>query len=231
MKTIGLIGGTGWVSTEDYYRRINKYVNEKLAGLNFPEIILYSVNYGDIYACNETNDRDCVYQIMNHAAHKLVQSGADIIALCANTIHFTYDDLIKEIHLPFVHIADATGDAILKKSIKKVALLGTMETMEMDFYQNRLAKMGIETITPQKSDREYIHYAIMNELLKDQFLIETKAEFINIMKRMEINGAEGIILGCTEIPLLIKESDFQLPIFNTLEIHATAIAEFALRKT
>ena len=228
MKTIGLIGGTGWVSTQDYYRKINKHVNENLGGLNFPEIILYSVNYGDIYACNEVNDRECVYKIMKHAAQKLVNSGADFIALCANTIHFTYDRLSQEIQLPFVHIADATGNAILKKGLKKVALLGTMETMEMDFYQNRLAGMGIETITPQKSDREYIHSAIMNELLKEQFLNETRAEFINIMKRMEINGAEGIILGCTEIPLLIKESDFHLPIFNTLEIHAKAIAEFSL---
>lgn len=231
MKTIGLIGGTGWVSTQDYYRRINKHVNEKLGGLNFPEIILYSVNYGDIYACNEANDRDCVYRIMNHAAQKLVQSGADFIALCANTIHFTYDRLTEKIQAPFVHIADATGNAILNIGLKKVALLGTMETMEMDFYQNRLSKMGIKTITPDKTDREYIHSAIMNELLKDQFLSETKAEFINIMKRLRICGAEGIILGCTEIPLLIQSSDFELPIFNTLQIHADAIAEFALAES
>ena len=225
MKTIGLIGGTGWVSTHEYYKIINEKVNEKLGGLNFPRIILYSINYGEIYACNENNDREGVYQIIKNGAEILKNAGVDFLALCANTIHFTYDKLSEEIQLPFVHIADATGSAIKEKGMKKVGLLGTRETMEMDFYKKRLAKRGIEVITPEKPDREFIHNSIMNELLKEMFLPETKAGFISIMNKLKDQGAEGMILGCTEIPLLINQNDYSLPLFSTLEIHAETIAE------
>ena len=228
MKTIGLIGGTGWVSTHEYYKIINEKVNNKLGELNFPKIILYSVNYGEIYACNQNNNRQGVYQIIKKGADILVHSGVDFLALCANTIHFTYDQLSQEIALPFVHIADATGKAIEQKKLKKVALLGTRETMEMDFYKNRLNNRSIEVIAPDKPDRDFIHHSIMNELLKEVFLPETKAGFIGIMDKLRKKGAEGIILGCTEIPLLIKQNDYDLPIFSTLEIHAEEIANFAL---
>jgi aspartate racemase len=228
MKTIGLIGGTGWVSTHEYYKIINEKVNEKRGGLQFPRIILFSINYGEIYACNQKNDREGVYQIIKKGADTLQHAGVDFLALCANTIHFTYDKLSKEISLPFIHIADATGKAIQQKRLNKVGLLGTQETMEMDFYKQRLAKMGIEVITPTKPDRAFIHTSIMEELLKENFLPETKAGFISVMDNLKTSGAEGIILGCTEIPLLIKQDDFDLPLFSTLEIHATAIAEFAV---
>ena len=229
MKTIGLIGGTGWVSTQEYYKRINKKVNDELGGLQFPEIILYSVNYGEIYACNQRNDRNGVYRIIAEAAQTLAGAGVGFLALCANTIHFTFDRLSEEIDLPFVHIADATGQAILRHGLKKVALLGTMETMEMDFYKNRLASMQIQVITPEKEDRQFIHSAIMKELLKDIFRAETREKFIAIMNGLKAQGAEGIILGCTEIPLLIRPGDYDLPLFNTLDIHADAIAAFALK--
>ncbi|MEN8115815.1 MAG: amino acid racemase [Bacteroidota bacterium] len=228
MKTIGLVGGTGWVSTHEYYKLINEKVNKKLGGLQFPRIVLCSVNYGEIYACNENNDRQGVYKIMKQAADTLVNANVDFLALCANTIHFTYDQLIEDIKLPFVHIANATGEAIKQKGLKKVGLLGTAETMEMDFYKLRLAKMGVEVVTPEKTDREFIHNSIMNELLHEIFLPETKARFITILDRLKEQGAEGFILGCTEIPLLIKKNDYDLPLFSTLEIHADAIAEFAL---
>ena len=126
MKTIGLIGGTGWVSTQEYYKFINEKVNEKLGGLYFPRIIIYSVNYGEIYACNQENDRDGVYEIIKTGAETLQKAGVDFLALCANTIHFTYERLITEIDLPILHIADATGIAIKKKGLKKVGLLGTI---------------------------------------------------------------------------------------------------------
>ncbi|HPF51857.1 MAG TPA: amino acid racemase [Draconibacterium sp.] len=229
MKTIGLIGGTGWVSTQEYYKLINEAVNSELGGLQFPRIVLVSVNYGDIYACNQKNDREGVFRIIQQAAKKLEKAGVNFIALCANTIHFTFDQLTKEIKLPFVHIADATGEAIKSQQLKKVGLLGTMETMELDFYKQRLALKGIEVITPEKSDREFIHSSIMNELLKEKFLPETKAGFIRIMDKLKAQGAQGMILGCTEIPLLIKAGDYQLPLFSTLEIHATAIAKYALQ--
>ncbi len=229
MKTIGLIGGTGWVSTQEYYKLINEKVNEKLGGLLFPQIIIYSVNYGEIYACNQKNDRDGVYEIIKTGAKTLQKAGVDFLALCANTIHFTYNKLITEIDLRIVHIADATGIAIKKKGLKKVGLLGTIETMEMDFYKIRLAKMGIELITPEKHDRNFIHSSIMEELLKEKLLSETRTRFISVMDDLKNKGAEGIILGCTEIPLLIKQKDYDLPLFSTLEIHAEAIAEFYLQ--
>lgn len=230
MKTIGLIGGTGWVSTQEYYKIINEKVNQKLGGLQFPQIILYSVNYGEIYACNEKNDREGVYQIIKQGAKTLQKADVDFLALCANTIHFTFEKLITEIDLPFVHIADATGEKIKHKSIKKAGLLGTRETMELDFYKNRLAQMGIEVIMPEKKERDFIHTSIMEELLKEQFLQETKAGFIAIMDELKNRGAEGIILGCTEIPLLVKQNDYDLPLFSTLEIHAEAIANFAIKR-
>ena len=229
MKTIGLIGGTGWVSTQEYYKIINETVNKKLGGLQFARIVLVSVNYGDIYACNQQNDREGVYRIMLEAARKLEKAGVDFIALCANTIHFTYDRLIQEIQLPLVHIADATGEDIRKKHLKKVGLLGTIETMELDFYKKRLAQMGIEVLTPEKADRGFIQSAIVNELLKEVFLPETKNKFLHIMDRLKDKGVQGIILGCTEIPLLIKAGDYDLPIFSTLEIHAKAIVKYALK--
>lgn len=228
MKTIGLIGGTGWVSTHEYYKIINEKVNEKLGGLQFPKIILYSVNYGEIYACNQNNDREGVFNIIKGGADTLINAGVDFIALCANTIHFTYDRLSAGMLKPIVHIADATGQEIQKEGLKKVALLGTRETMEMDFYKNRLGKMGIEVITPIKKDRDFIHDSIMTELLKEKFFSKTKSGFISIMNDLKDKGAEGIILGCTEIPLLIKQDDFDLPLFSTLEIHAEAIAGFAI---
>lgn len=231
MKTIGLIGGTGWVSTQEYYKLINEKVNNKLGGLQFPRIVLVSVNYGEIYACNQQNDREGVFRIIQQAARTLQKSGVDFMALCANTIHFTYDRLLQETHLPILHIADATGEAIRKKHVTKVGLLGTMETMEMDFYKKRLAQMGIEVITPEKNDREFIHASIMNELLKEVFLPETKTGFLKIMDKLQNQGARGIILGCTEIPLLIKAGDHELPLFSTLEIHAEAIANSAMEET
>ena len=229
MKTIGLIGGTGWVSTSEYYKLINEKVNEKLGGLQFPRIVLVSVNYGDIYQCNQKKDREGVFRIIQSAAKTLETTGVDFIALCANTIHFTYDRLTQEIKLPLLHIADATGDAIRNKRLKKAGLLGTMETMELDFYKKRLAQMGIDVITPEKEDREFIHSSIMNELLKEKFLPETRLEFLRIMDKLKGHGAQGMILGCTEIPLLIKQVDYSLPLFNTLEIHAEAIVHFAMQ--
>jgi len=228
MKTIGLIGGTGWVSTQEYYKIINEKVNEKLGGLQFPQIILYSVNYGEIAACNQKIDQEGVCRIIKKGADTLVAAGVDFLALCANTTHFTYDRLTKEINLPFVHIADATGAKIQERGLKKVGLLGTRQTMEMVFYKDRLAKMDIEVVTPDKQAREFIHTAIMEELLKEQFLPETRKGFIAIMDGLKAKGAEGMILGCTEIPLLIKQKDYNLPLFSTLEIHAEAIASFAL---
>jgi aspartate racemase len=230
MKTIGMIGGTGWVSTLEYYRLINQETNRKLGGLNSAKILLYSFNYAEIDRLNQTEDHAGVYKLVLDAALKLKLASADFLVLCANTLHQYVDELEKSVGLKVVHIADATAKEINVKKLKKIGLLGTRFTMEMDFYTKRLNEAGIESFVPEKIDRDFIHYAIMNELLKEDFREETKERFINIINQLEQHGAEGIVLGCTEIPLLIKPEDIRLPIFNTLEIHASAIVEFALNQ-
>jgi len=228
MKTIGLIGGTGWVSSVEYYRLINEITNKRLGGLNFAKCILYSLNYADIDAYNKAKDIEGVKSLLLDAAIKLKSADVDGLALCANTIHFAVDELKKSIDLPLVHIADATGNEILNNGFRKVGLLGTEQTMEMDFYKTRLKAKGIDCIVSEQPDRNYIHNVIMKELLKSEFKDESRLRFIDIIKKLVNGGAEGIILGCTEIPLLVKQEDTEIPLFDTLHIHANAIVDFML---
>jgi aspartate racemase len=228
MKTIGMIGGTGWPSTLEYYRIINQETNRRLGGLNSAKIILSSFNYAEIDKLNKVEDHKGVYKLVLDSAQRLKAVSVDCIILCANTLHQYVDDLEKETSLKVVHIADATAKEIKKNNISKIGLLGTRFTMEMDFYKKRLSQSGIESLVPEKPDREFIHNAIMNELLKEEFKKETKAKFLNIISDLESMGAQGIVLGCTEIPLLIKQKDTRLPVINTLEIHAKAAVDFAL---
>lgn len=223
-----MIGGTGWPSTLEYYRLINQETNIRLGGLNSAKIVMTSFNYADIDKLNKTEDHSGVYQLVLESAQKLKKSEADFIVICANTLHQYVDDLEKAVGLKIVHIADATAKEIKKKRLGKIGLLGTKFTMEMDFYSKRLKEGGIESIVPLKPEREFIHAAIMNELIKEEFKKETKDKFLKIINELEINGAGGVVLGCTEIPLLIKQEDVTLPIFNTLEIHAKAAVDFAL---
>jgi len=228
MKTIGMIGGTGWPSTLEYYRIINQETNKRLGGLNSARIFLSSFNYAEIDKLNKVEDHTGVYKLVLDAAQKLKTVSVDCIVLCANTLHQYVDDLEKETDLKIVHIADATAKEIRTKGLTKIGLLGTRFTMEMDFYTKRLSNSGIESLVPEKPEREFIHNAIMNELLKEKFNEETKEKLLNIINDLEQKGAEGIVLGCTEIPLLIKQADTHLPVFNTLEIHAKATVDFAL---
>lgn len=229
MKTIGMIGGTGWPSTLEYYRIINQETNKRLGGLNSARIFLSSFNYAEIDNLNKVEDHTGVYKLVLDAAQKLKTVSVDCIVLCANTLHQYVDDLEKETDLKIVHIADATAKEIQTKGLTKIGLLGTRFTMEMDFYTKRLSNSGIESLVPEKPEREFIHSAIMNELLKEKFNEETKEKLLNIINDLEQKGAEGIVLGCTEIPLLIKQADTHLPVFNTLEIHAKATVDFALK--
>lgn len=228
MKTIGMIGGTGWTSTLEYYRIINQETNRRLGGLNSAKIILTSFNYAEIDALNKREDHAGVYKLVLESAQKLKNCSVDCLVLCANTLHQYVETLEKEIGIFVVHIADATADEIKKKELKKIGLLGTRFTMEMDFYTKRLSQSGIESLVPDKPQRESIHNAIMNELLKEEFKDETKEKFLTIISDLESHGAQGIVLGCTEIPLLIKQKDVKIPVFNTLEIHAKAAVDFAL---
>jgi aspartate racemase len=228
MKTIGMIGGTGWTSTLEYYRIINQETNRRLGGLNSAKIIITSFNYAEIDLLNKKDDHAGVYKLVLESAQKLKNCSVDCLLLCANTLHQYVETLEKEIEISVVHIADATADEIKKKELTKIGLLGTRFTMEMDFYTKRLRKAGIDSIIPEKLERVFIHNAIMNELLKEDFKVETKANFLKIIYDLEQRGAQGIVLGCTEIPLLIKQKDLSLPVFDTLEIHAKAAVDFAL---
>ncbi len=228
MKTIGLIGGTGWVSTLEYYRLINEETNKQLGGLNAARCILYSFNFADINECNLRDDHEGVYKFVLDAAVKLKNAGAECLVLCANTMHQYVERLDTEIKLPIIHIADATAVEIKKQGLTTIGLLGTKFTMEMDFYTKRLSSAGINSLVAEKPERLFIHNTIMDELLKEVFKPETKKKFLEIINDLEQKGAQGIVLGCTEIPLLIKQADTSLPVFNTLQIHAKAAVEYAV---
>lgn len=228
MKKIGLIGGTSWVSTVDYYQQINQGINVALGGLNFAECIIHSFNYADIKRNNDANDWDATFKMVSEASENLKISGATAIILCASTLHVIADRLQKQIGIPVIHIATATANDINKKALKKVGLLGTRFTMEMDFFKSKLTERGIEVLIPEVDDRVFMLDTIYNELGKGILKPVTKERYISIINGLIAAGAEGIILGCTEIPLLIKPEDVSVKTFNTTELHAEAAVDFML---
>jgi aspartate racemase len=228
VKTIGLIGGTGWVSSVEYYRNINLGVNKKIGGLNFARLVLYSLNYNDVNDRETKEDWQRVYQIVLDAAKKLQKAEVECLVLCANTLHSWAEKLQTEISLPIIHIATATANEIKKKKLSKIGLLGTRQTMTEDFYKIELKKQNIEMLIPDKDDVDYINDKILNEMLKNTFKPKTKARFLEIIEKLKMEGAQGIVLGCTEIPLLIKQNDCDLPLFDTTAIHSNAVVDFAL---
>ena len=228
MKTIGLFGGTGWVSTLEYYRYLNQGVNARLGGLCSAKIQLFSVNFEELNELKKQGPQE-VYAYIKLNLLKLVEAGADFVMLGANTIHVHAEKLIEELPVPLLHIADATAEAIKAKGLKKVGLLGTRQTMEQDFYKKRLANHNIEVLVPEKEERDFIDHVIWHELEKEIFKDSSKNRFLKIMNRLAEDGAEGIILGCTEIPLLIHQEDTFLILFDTLKIHAEAAVTFALQ--
>lgn len=228
MKTIGLIGGTGWLSTIEYYRELNIGINQRLGGLNSARIILDSYNYGDIDKFNKAEDHEGILRLLIESALKLHNSGVDCILLCANTLHMYAEKLIDKISIPLIHIGDAAASEINRHNISTIALLGTKWTMEMDFYKTRLSNYGIKSLIPSSDEINFIHSAIMNELLKEDFRVETKNRFVEIINNLLSKGAEGVVLGCTEIPLIISQKDFEVPVFNTLTLHAKAAVDFVL---
>jgi len=229
MKIIGLIGGISWVSTADYYKLINEGINEKLGGLNFSECLIYSFNYADIKKNNENNDWDSTFNMLLKASQFLKQGGAEAIVLCANTMHFIADRLEAAIDLPIIHIATATAVEIEKQEFKKVGLLGTKFTMELDFFKDKLLAKGIEAIIPKsEEDKDFIHTTIFEELGKGLVTDETKKRYLEIANQLIKDGADGIILGCTEIPLVIKPGELSVPIFDTALIHSKAAVDFQL---
>jgi aspartate racemase len=228
MKILGLIGGTSWVSTADYYKLINEGVNEKLGDLNFSECMIYSLNYQVIRQNIDIDDWDKNLEIIADAAIKLQNVGAKAIVLCANTMHLIADRLQERIQLPIIHIATATANEIRSKGMKKVGMLGTRLTMERDFFRTKLAEQGIEMLIPEDDDRGFIHYTIFEELGRGIFTWETKQRYLAIMQKLIAAGAEGIIAGCTEIPMLIKQDEVAFQMFDTMDLHAKAAVEFAV---
>lgn len=228
MKTLGLIGGLSWYSTQVYYRAINQLVNERLGGSHSAKLILYSVDFEEFRLLQEKDDWPAITGMLSRTALMLQDSGADCIVMCTNTPHLVADDVREQIRIPLLHIAEETAKAIQRKGIGKVGLIGTKFTMENSFFTDRLKQFGIDATVPDPPHREYIHQAIFNELTKGQFKETTKSEFLAILKTLQDQGVEGVIFGCTEFSLLIKPEECSLPIFETASIHAAAAVDFAL---
>ena len=219
-KTIGLIGGMGWESSKLYYERINKKMNEILGGSHSAKIIMVSVDFSEIEKLTFENDWKSIGTLVSHSAKQLENAGADIILLCTNLIHIVSDSIIKNVSIPFLHIADATGEVIQNQKLKKILLLGTKYTMEKDFYTKTLEdSYDLEIIIPKLKDRDAIHAIIYKELLKGVFTETAKKAILHIVEKSQIEGVEGVILGCTELPMLIHENDVTIPAFDTGDIH------------
>lgn len=227
MKTIGLIGGLSWQSTIDYYRFMNMEVLKRTNGKHEAKIIIDSVDFGEVEAFMKEKDFEGIRTMMVKSALRLEKAGADLVMIGANTMHFAAETVREAISVPLVSIMDATIEAIRAKSLTKVGLLGTKYTMEEDFFKQRLITKGIDVNVPGEEDREFIHQTIFKELFIAAINPESKKRFLSIMDGLANDGAQGIILGCTEIPLLIKQEDTSLPVFDTTEIHAMAAVEMA----
>lgn len=230
MKTIGLIGGLSWESTADYYRYINTFVKEQMSGLHSAKCLLYSFDFEEIVELQKAGHWEKATELMIYAAKTLEAGGADVLLICTNTMHKMATEVQAAISIPLLHIAEVTGNEAKEAGLKKVGLLGTMFTMEHSFYKEALLQQGIETIVPKKEDRVAVHRIIFDELCKGIILPESKEIYLRIMEKLLANGAEGIILGCTEIPLLIKQEDSVIPLLDTTFLHAKAAVTYALGK-
>ncbi len=228
MKTVGLIGGMSWESTLEYYRIMNEIVKERLGKLHSAKIVLYSFDFEEIAEKQRSGEWDELGSILGDVARKLEDAGANIILICTNTMHKVADAVQKRISVPLLHIADVTADRIVEKGLRRVALLGTKFTMEDDFYRERLKEKGIDVLVPEEEEREEINRIIFEELCRGIFKEESKSKLKKIGEDLISRGAEGIILGCTELPLVINQKDFKVPVFDTTRIHAEAAVEFAL---
>ncbi len=229
MKTIGLIGGMSWESTVPYYRQINEVIKQRLGGLHSAKLILYSVDFYEIERLQHAGDWTAAGKLLGHAARSLELGGADFLVLCTNTMHKVAADIEAAVRIPLFHIADPTAVEIKNAGFSKVGLLGTRFTMEQAFYKARLTERhGLEVITPEPDDRAVVHRIIYEELCLGKILEESRSEYRQIIARLVRQGAEAIILGCTEIALLVSPQDSPVPLFDTTGIHARGAAAWAL---
>ena len=230
MKTIGLIGGMSWESSLEYYRLINETVATKLGGLHSAQCLLYSVDFQEIETLQHQNRWDKLTDIMVAAAARLKNGGADFVVICTNTMHKMAADIETRAGIMVLHIAEVTGYTIAQHGMKQVGLLGTKFTMQQDFYKQVLKeKLDIAVVIPGEAEREFIHHVIYHELCQGVIRPESRAQFTAIIQKLAANGAAGVVLGCTEIPLLIRQADVEIPVFDTTRLHAAAAVEYALK--
>ena len=231
MKTIGMIGGMSWESSLEYYRLLNEGVKSRLGGFHSAGIIMLSVDFAEIERLQRENRWKEQTEIMIDAARRLEGAGAEVLMICSNTMHKTADQVQEAAGIPLLHIADAAAEAVRARSIGRVGLLGTKFTMQQDFYRGRLSSMhGIDVIVPQESDMDFIHDVIYNELCLGIISEDSKKGYLDVIEKLITAGAEGIVLGCTEIPLLLGQKDVSVPVFDTTLIHADAAVRFALER-
>ena len=229
MKTIGLIGGMSWESSAEYYRIINETVRDRLGGLHSARSLMYSVEFAEVEALQHRGDWPRLTALMVDAAQRLERGGADFLVLCTNTMHKAADEMQRGVSIPLLHIADATAAEVKGRGLSKVGLLGTRFTMEEDFYRGRLAEQhGLKVLIPTEAEREIVDRVIYEELCTGKIVAASREDYRRVMAHLAEQGAQGIVLGCTEIGLLVRDEDSQVPLFDTTRIHAVAAAEYAL---
>ena len=228
MKTLGLLGGMSWESTVPYYRLINQTVAQERGGLHSARLLLYSVDFGELAELQHAGDWDGAGRLLADAACALKAGGAELLVICTNTMHVVADRVVEASGLPLVHVVDATAAAVHAAGVQRVALLGTRFTMEMPFYRERLTQAGIDVLVPDASQRADIHRVIYDELCRGEVRDDSRARFAQIIGQLVSEGAQGVILGCTEIGLLLGPDDAAVPLFDTTALHARAAALAAL---
>lgn len=229
MKTIGLLGGMSWESTLTYYQEINQGIKGRLGGLHSAQIVLYSVDFDPIEKLQHRGNWDATASILSEAACRIEAAGADFFLICTNTMHKVAEPVGAAVDIPLLHIADATAEVLVENKVQRVGLLGTAFTMEQNFYKGRLIEnYGLEVIVPDEADRQQIHAIIYDELCLGNCKSESKAAYLKIVDKLGQKGAQGVILGCTEIGLLIDQTDTDLPLYDTATIHAARAVAWAL---
>lgn len=228
MKTIGLLGGMSWESTELYYRKINEGIKRRLGGLHSAKIVLVSVDFQEIEALQHSGRWEEAGEILAKAALQVQSGGADFLLICTNTMHIVAPQIETALSIPLLHLADATAEKIKAKGLRTVGLLGTNFTMEQDFYRGRLETHGLEVLIPNPPDRKLVHDVIYNELCLGTVKESSRKEYLEVMEKLRSEGAQGIIEGCTEIAMLVQQHHTGIPLFDTTSIHAEAAVEYAL---
>jgi aspartate racemase len=229
MKTIGLLGGMSWESSAVYYRLLNEMTRDRFGGLHSAKIIMYSCDFEEVVHCQKSNDWAKAAELLIDASKALEQGGAELLVICTNTMHKLADEIQSHIAIPLVHIVDVIAQSATRQGIKTVGVLGTKYTMEDGFYQERLSKRGIQAIVPNAVDRDVVHDIIFDELCKGVIREESRSRYVEIIQKMVHQGAEAVVLGCTEIPLLIQQNHIQAPVLDTTYLHAERAMEIALQ--